>query len=75
MVLVLTNNKGMLEKRFSAFGFYRKNPVFRAIAFEETYRFLTIQSLEFQAICQKEKKKNSSETTWMIYHVKTWILT
>jgi len=39
----------------------------RPIAFVETCRFLTIQSLEFQEIWQK----HSSETTWMIYHKKT----
>jgi len=43
----------------------------RPIAFAETYRFLTIQSLEFQEIWQK----NSSETSWMIYRKKIWILT
>ena len=39
----------------------------RPIAFAETSRFLTIQSLGFQEIWQK----NSSETTWMIYHKKS----
>ena len=39
----------------------------RPIAFAETCRFLTIQSLEFQEIWQK----NSSETTWMIYGKKS----
>jgi len=39
----------------------------RPIAFAETCQFLTIQSLEFQEIWQK----NSSETTWMIYHKKS----
>jgi len=38
----------------------------RPIAFAETCRFLTIQSLEFQEIWQN----NSSETTWMIYRKK-----
>ena len=37
------------------------------IALAETRRFLTIQSLEFQEIWQK----NRSETTWMIYHEKS----
>jgi len=36
----------------------------RPIALAETCWFLSIQSLEFQGIWQK----NSSETTWMIYH-------
>ena len=36
----------------------------RLIAFAETCRFLTIQSLESQEIWPK----NSLETTWMIYH-------
>jgi len=36
----------------------------RPIAFAKTYPFLTIQSLEFQEIWQK----NSSETKSMIYH-------
>ena len=40
----------------------------RPIAFAETCGFLTIQSLEFQEIWQK---KNSSETTWMIYRKKS----
>ena len=39
----------------------------RPIAFAETCRFLTIQSLEFQEMWQK----NSSEATWMIYHKKS----
>ena len=39
----------------------------KPIAFAETCRFLTIQSLEFQEIWPK----NSSETTWMIYHEKS----
>ena len=39
----------------------------RPIAFAETCRFLTIQSLEFQEIWQK----NSSQTTRMIYHEKS----
>ena len=39
----------------------------RPIAFAETRRFLTIQSLEFQEIWQK----NSSETTSMIYRKKS----
>ena len=39
----------------------------RPIAFVETCGFLTIQSLEFQEIWQK----NSSETTWMIYRKKS----
>ena len=39
----------------------------RPIALEETCGFLTIQSLEFQEIWQK----NSSETTWMIYRKKS----
>ena len=39
----------------------------RPIALAETYRFLAIQSLEFQEIWQK----NRSETTWMIYHKKS----
>ena len=39
----------------------------RPIAFAETCRFLTIQSLEFQEIWPK----NSLETTWMIYHEKS----
>jgi len=39
----------------------------RPIAFAETSRFLTIQSLEFQEMWQQ----NSSETTWMIYHKKS----
>jgi len=42
----------------------------RPIAWAETCRFLTIQSLEFQEIWQKKKKK-SSETMWMIYHKKS----
>ena len=40
-------------------------------AFAETSRFQTIQFLEVQEIWQK----NSSETMWMIYHKKIWILT
>ena len=36
----------------------------RETAFAETCQFLTIQWLAFQDIWQK----NSSETTWMIYH-------
>ena len=43
----------------------------RPIAFAETCGFLTIESLEFQEIWQK----NSSETSWMIYRKKIWILT
>ena len=43
----------------------------RPIVFTETCRFLTIQSLEFQDIWHK----NSSETMWMIYRKKIWILT
>jgi len=39
----------------------------RPIAFAETCRFLTIRSLEFQEIWQK----NSSETTCMIYYKKS----
>jgi len=39
----------------------------RPIAFAETCRFLTIQSIEFQDIWEK----NSSETTWMTYHKKS----
>ena len=39
----------------------------RPIAFAETCRFLTIQSLEFQEICHK----NSSQTMQMIYHEKS----
>ena len=39
----------------------------RPIAFAETCRFLTFQSLEFQEIWLK----NSLETTWMIYHEKS----
>jgi len=39
----------------------------RPIAFAETCRFLTIQSLEFQEIWQN----NSSETTLMIYRKKS----
>jgi len=39
----------------------------RLIAFAETCQLLTIQSLEFQEIWQK----NSSETMWMIYHKKS----
>ena len=39
----------------------------RPIAFAETCRFLTIQSLEFQEIWQE----SSSETTWMIYYKKS----
>ena len=39
----------------------------RPIAFAETSRFLTIQTLEFQEIWQQ----NSSKTTWMIYHKKS----
>ena len=39
----------------------------RPIAFAETCRFLTIQSLEFQEVWPK----NSLETTWMIYHEKS----
>ena len=39
----------------------------RPIAFAETCGFLTMQSLEFQEIWQK----NSSETTWMIYRKKS----
>ena len=39
----------------------------RPIAFAETCRFLTIQSLEFQEIWQN----NSSETMWMIYGKKS----
>ena len=39
----------------------------RPIALVETCRFLTIQSLEFQEIWQK----NRSETMWMIYHEKS----
>ena len=35
----------------------------RLIAFAETYRFITIHSLEFKEIWQN----NSSESTWMIY--------
>ena len=38
----------------------------RPIAFAETCRFLTIQSLEFQEIWHK----NNSQTTQMIYHQK-----
>ena len=39
----------------------------RSIAFAETCRFLTVQSLEFQEIWQK----NSSQTTQTIYHEKS----
>ena len=39
----------------------------RPIAFAETCRFLTIQSLEFQEIWPK----NSLETTCMIHHEKS----
>ena len=39
----------------------------RPIALAEICRFLTIQSIEFQDIWQK----NSSENTWMIYHKET----
>ena len=39
----------------------------RPIAFAETCRFLTIQSLEVQEIWPKI----SLETTWMIYHEKS----
>jgi len=42
----------------------------RPIAFAETCGFLTIQSIEFQEIWQK----NSSETTWMIYRKKSEFL-
>ena len=64
-------------QQFSAFVCHRKNPVkcnacavarkLRPTALAETCRFLTIQSLEFQEIWQK----NRSETTWMIYHEKS----
>jgi len=39
----------------------------RLIAFAEICRILTIQSLQFQEIWQK----NSSQTMWMIYHIKS----
>ena len=39
----------------------------RPIVFAETWRFLTIQSLEFQEILQK----NSSQTTQMICYEKS----
>ena len=39
----------------------------RPIALAETSRFLTIQSLEFQKLWEKD----STETTWMIYHEKS----
>ena len=52
-------------QQFSAFVCYRKNPVkcnvcavarkLRPIALAETCRFLTIQSLEFQEIWQKNR--------------------
>ena len=64
-------------QQFPGFVCCRKNPVnathaqllekYRPIALAETCRFLTIQSLEFQEIWQK----NRSETTWMIYHEKS----
>ena len=42
----------------------------RSIAFAQTCRFRTIQSLEFQEIWPK----NSLKTTWMIYHEKSEFL-
>ena len=50
-------------QQFSAFVCYEK---LRPIALAATSRFLTMQSLEFQEIWQKD----SLETTWIIYHEK-----
>ena len=73
--------KVMMQRtqKFLAFLCYRNNPVkcsacavlekLRPNAFAEICRFLTIQSLEFQEIWQK----NSSEIAWMIYHKKSEI--
>ena len=72
-------NKGMLEKvtmqrtqQFADFLILNAAHAqlleeLRPIAFAETWRFLTIQSLEFKEIWHK----NSSQTTQMIYHEKS----